>query len=240
MKTSGNTVLITGGSSGIGATLAKRLSDSGNSVIACGRNEEKLQELRAHSPKIKTRVCDIQDLDQIEALRDEIGAEVNLLINNAGILQDLSFCTDPDLEAQLREIEINLNGMLRILHAFLPAMRNHSEAAVVNVTSATAFIVEAKSPIYSATKAAQHALTLALRHQLKGTNIKVFELIPPLTDTPMAAHVEGIPKLSPAKVAEALIVGLEKERLEIAPGISSVARWMARIAPRFAFSQLNR
>ncbi|WP_299778428.1 SDR family NAD(P)-dependent oxidoreductase [uncultured Roseobacter sp.] len=240
MKTNNNTVLITGGSSGIGATLAKRLSELGNRVIVCARNEDRLAQIKSRIPSIQTKACDIQDLEQIEALKDDIGSEVNLLINNAGIVQELSLHANADLGAQIKEVDINLNGILRMLHVFLPSMQNHTTAAVVNVTSATAFIAESKAPIYSATKAAQHALTLALRHQLRDTQVKVFELIPPLTDTPMAAHVEGISKLSPDKVASALIAGLEKDQYEIAPGLSRAARLMSRVAPRFAFSQLNK
>lgn len=240
MRTDGHTILITGGSSGIGEVLAIHLHQAGNEIIVTGRNPEKLATLRAAHPQIETQICDIRDYGQVEALRDKVSDRVNILINNAAILQQVSFCDTIDLQVQLDEIDTNLNGTLKMIHAFLPSLRERDHAAIVNVTSALAFVTDAKSPIYSATKAAQHSLTLSLRHQLRGADVKVFELIPPLTDTPMAAHITDIPKLAPDKLAKALINGLARNKFEIAPGLSGPARLFARIAPKFTFEQMNK
>ncbi|MFK8034693.1 MAG: SDR family oxidoreductase [Hyphomicrobiales bacterium] len=239
MRIDNNTILITGGSSGIGEVLAVHLQEVGNTIIAVGRDPEKLAMLQTTYPQIETRVCDISNDDQVCELRDEFGGRVNILINNASIHQEVSLCNDSDLQSQLDQIDINLGGTLRMIHYFLPCLREKPTAAIVNVTSALAYVTEAKSPIYSATKAAQHSLTMSLRHQLAPSKIKVFELIPPLTDTPMAAHITNIPKLAPDKLAKALINGLKKDRIEIAPGLSGITRIMARLAPRFTFSKLN-
>lgn len=240
MRTNGHTILITGGSSGIGEVLAIHLQRAGNTVIVCARDPEKLALMQATHPKIETHVCDIRNAGQITALHKSVGNRVNILINNAGITQELSLCDGADLGKQIDEIDINLIGMLRMNHTFLPSLRDHPLAAIVNVTSALAYAADAKSPIYSATKAAQHSYTMSLRHQLRETSVKVFELIPPLTDTPMAAHVTGIPKLAPDKLAQALIKGLARDKIEIAPGLSGPTRIMSRIAPRFTFAQLNK
>jgi uncharacterized oxidoreductase len=240
MRINGNTILITGGSSGIGEVLATHLLDVGNTIIAVGRDPEKLEKLKAAHPEIETRICDICNDDQVHDLRNELGGRVNILINNASVHQELSFCDDADLQQQFDQISVNLNGTLRMIHNFLPSLRERPDAAIINVTSALAFVTDATSPIYSATKAAQHSLTLSLRHQLAATSVKVFELIPPLTDTPMAAHITNIPKLSPLKLANCLIDGLRKDKFEMAPGLSGVTRIMARIAPKFTFSKLNK
>lgn len=239
MHTTGNTILITGGSSGIGNALALRLHQLGNAVIVTGRDPRKLEKLRLAQPEIEVHVCDIRNDRHVEGLREKVAGRANILINNAAILQQLSLCEDADLQSQMDEIDTNLNGTLRMVHAFLPSLRRHDAAAIVNVSSALAFVADAGSPIYSATKAALHSLTQSLRHQLRGTNIKVFELIPPLTDTPMAAHAPDLPKLSPEKVVRALIAGLERDRFEITPGLSGVARNLSRLAPRLMFSKLN-
>lgn len=240
MRTNGHTILVTGGSSGIGEVLAIHLQRAGNTVIVCARDPKKLALMHAAHPKIETHVCDISNPDQINALYKSVGSRVSILINNAGITQELSLCDDADLDKQINEIDINLTGLLRMIHTFLPSLREHPQSAIVNVTSALAYAADAKSPIYSATKAAQHSLTMSLRHQLRDTSIKVFELVPPLTDTPMAAHVTGIPKLAPDKLAKALIKGMGLDQIEIAPGLSGPTRIMSRIAPRFTFAQLNK
>lgn len=240
MQTDKNTILISGGSSGIGAVLAICLQRAGNTVIVTGRDPEKLKILQAAHPEIEAHICDIRDNGQVEALRDKVADRVNILINNAAILHELSFCDTVDLQLQLDQVDTNLNGMLRMINAFLPALREREHAAIVNVTSALAFVTDAKSPIYSATKAAQHSLSLSLRHQLRGTSVKVFELIPPLTDTPMASHITDIPKLAPEKLAKAFIGGLARDKFEIAPGLSGPARLFSRIAPKFTFSKMNK
>lgn len=239
MRTTGHTILVTGGGSGIGRALALRLLRAGNTVIVTGRRGERLAELAAAHPEIETHICDICADDQVSGLARALGNRVSILINNAGVLEEQSLGDGADLSRQIAEVDINLNGMLRMIHAFAPSLRAQPEAAIVNVTSATAFVAEAKAPVYSATKAAQHALTMALRHQLRDSPVRVFELIPPLTDTPMAAHVTGIRKLSADRVAQALLDGLARDRVEIAPGLSRVARILARIAPRRAFALLN-
>lgn len=240
MKLQGHTVLVTGGTSGIGAAIAEAFHDLGNTVYVCARNPERLAAFSQKNPGIQTIECDIQHDMDVEQIRAQIEGNISVLVNNAGILQNLSFLQDADLVPKLVEVDINLCGMLRMIDAFLPDLAQKPGAAIVNVTSATAFIPEARAPIYSATKAAQHALTICLRHQLKSSGVMVVELIPPLTDTPMAASVEGIPKLSSARVATALIRGLRRNRTEIAPGIGRIARILARVSPAIAFSALNK
>ena len=239
MRLSGHMVLISGGSSGIGQALAEAFLAAGNEVVITGRNPAALARCKARAPALETAICDIQDPAQIAALAASYGGRVSVLINAAGVTERLSFTAAPDLPRALAEIDINLGGMLRMIDAFLPHLRARPEAALVNVSSALAFIADASHPVYSATKAAQHSLTQSLRHELRGGTVKVFELIPPLTDTPMAADVTNIPKMAPAAVAAALLAGMARDRYEIAPGLSRLTRAFARIAPAFAFAKLN-
>lgn len=241
MKTTGMTVLITGGSAGIGLALAKALKEAGNSVVICGRNPETLAQASADVPGIEAVECDLASEADVSALAEAYAERVSILVNNASILRPMELLSPPaSFVEQTEEVNINFIGTLRMLHAFLPALQAKPEAAIVNVTSATVFIPSAKEPIYCATKAAVHSLTRSLRHQLRETSIKVFELIPPVTDTQMVADVQDIPKLAPEKVAEALLQGMARDRYEITPGLSRAAKWMSRIAPNLGFNMLNR
>lgn len=240
MKTTDQTILVTGASSGIGAVLAAYLGREGNRIIACGRNEERLKHLAAQDDRISYQLCDLQNGEAIAELAREFGPRVDILINCAGMSQELSLVKEADIAAQLTEVDVNLNGILRMVHAFLPYMIGRGEVAIVNVSSAIAYVPDAARPIYSATKAGQHAYTQALRHQLADTNVRVFELLPPLTDTPMAETVTDVPKLAPEKLAELFIKGLQANRPEIAPGLAATVRLLSRLSPAFLFRKLNR
>lgn len=240
MKTTEMTVLITGGGAGIGLSLAKAFQQAGNEVIICGRNLDTLAKAAADVTGIEFAQCDIGSYDSVRALADEFAAQVNVLVNNASISKVIDFlASGSTFDERNEEVNINLAGTLCMLQLFLPSLQIQPQAAIVNVTSALAFIPSADRPIYCATKAALHSLSLSLRHQLRGTSIQVFELIPPLTDTPMAADVHGIPKLAPDKVAQALLEGMARDCLEITPGLTRATKWMSRIAPKFGFNQFN-
>lgn len=239
MNTADQTILLTGASSGIGAVLSTCLAEAGNRVIACGRRESPLQKLARKHNNISYRICDLQDNVAIEVLAAEVGPKIDILVNCAGICQELSLTDNTDLDAQLKEVDINLNGILRMVHAFLPHLQGRGETAIVNVSSAIAYVPDAARPIYSATKAGLHAYTRSLRHQLTGTNVRVFELLPPLTDTPMAEAVTDVPKLAPEKLAKVFIAGLQRNTFEITPGLTSIVRPLARLAPAFLFRKLN-
>ena len=240
MKLSGHTILITGGGSGIGLALAKTFLKAGNEVIIVGRDRAKLEAAVAQNPGLQLATCDIQNAASIAALCEQFRSRVNILINNAAISQAIVLTDQGSLERQVAEIEINLVGTIRMVNAFLPALTTKPVAAIVNVTSALAYVPSANSPVYSATKAALHSFTQSLRHQLRRTSVKVFELIPPLTDTPMAARMSGVPKLAPQVVVDALMAAMAKDELEITPGLTRAAKFMSRLAPRYAFSLLNK
>lgn len=186
MKTSGNTILITGGTSGIGRGLAEEFSRNGNTVITCGRREGRLRELTDQYQEIITTLCDVSVVEEREALFQwvvENYPDTNILINNAGIqlLGDLT--KEIDIGRVNKEIEINLIAPIHLTSLFAQHLRDKEEAAIINISSGLAFVPMAFMPIYCATKAAIHSITMSLRHQLKETSVKVFEIIPPSVDS---------------------------------------------------------
>src|SRR5437667_2968052 len=187
MKTSGNTILITGGSAGIGFEFASQLLARDNTVIATGRDEGKLREAKARLPKLHVVRSDVSRPADIESLRNAVLGEfprLNCLLNNAGIMRRINLHDGGvTLEGLTDEIDINLKGPIRMAKAFLPHLKNQDGAAIVNVSSGLAFVPLPISPVYCATKAGLHSFTLSLRVQLKNTRIKVFEIAPPATAT---------------------------------------------------------
>ncbi|WP_345947796.1 SDR family NAD(P)-dependent oxidoreductase [Mucilaginibacter sp. PAMB04274] len=186
MQLTHNTILITGGTSGIGLAFAKEFKSRENTVIICGRREDRLNEITVQHPGIITRVCDVADAQQREELVQWLVTnypDVNVLVNNAGI-QLLTDLTQPcDLERVRSEIETNLVAPIHLASLMAPHLRDKNGAAIINISSGLAFAPLAFMPVYCATKAAVHSISLSLRHQLKDTHIKVFEIAPPAVDT---------------------------------------------------------
>jgi uncharacterized oxidoreductase len=199
MKTESNTVLITGGASGIGFALAEKFLQAGNTVIACGRREAKLAEAKAKHPGLHTRACDVGDPKEREALHAWAIAEfpgLNVLINNAGIQQRVPLREPPAWEKLREELAVNLDAPIHLSALFVPHLLKQRDASIVNVTSGLAFSPLANVPVYSATKAALRSFTLSLRHQLAGTSVSVVEIIPPAVDTDLGGvglHAFGAP-----------------------------------------------
>lgn len=190
MKTTGNTILITGGTSGIGLAFAEEFLRLGNKVIICGRRENRLAEIQQKHPEIVTRVADVADSNDRENLASWVIGnypEVNVLINNAG-LQLLTDLTKPvDLNRVNSEIAINLVAPIHLSSLFTQHLSSKKEAAIINISSGLAFVPIAFMPVYCATKAAIHSITLSLRHQLRNTAVKVFEIAPPAVDTELGS-----------------------------------------------------
>jgi uncharacterized oxidoreductase len=250
VKLTGNTVLITGGSSGIGFELASQLIKLENKVIVTGRNQELLAATGQSLPGVHTIQSDVSDPMAIAELYRQVTADfddLNVLINNAGVMRniDLQNCGS-DLVDITREIDINLSGSIRMITQFLPHLKNQPSAAIVNVSSGLAFVPFTISPVYSATKAALHSFTQTLRIQLKNTNVKVFELAPPGTDTALFTGVFAGNENSTIKPMDVKVLvkhalsGIERDRFEIRPGVSNALKLMSRIAPEFMLKQLSK
>lgn len=196
MKMTGNTILMTGGGSGIGRALAHRFCDLGNDVIITGRRRAALDEAIAGRPRMRAELLDVEDP---EAIRDftrhlaATGSKINVLFNNAGIMPLEDISAPRDLADAKAVIETNLLGPIRMIDKLLPQLLGQPNPVIVNVTSGLAFQPTSRAPTYSATKAAMHSYTVSLRFALKG-RIEVIELAPPgvQTDlTPGQATREG-------------------------------------------------
>ncbi|HVC08419.1 MAG TPA: SDR family NAD(P)-dependent oxidoreductase [Elusimicrobiota bacterium] len=250
MKTSGNIVLVTGGSSGIGFEFAKQLVALGNTVIATGRDEEKLKKAKSQLPELHVIKSDVSDAAAIASLRDVVLSEfpaLNVLVNNAGIMRTINLHEDGvSLDELTREIDINLKGPMRMAKTFLPHLKKQDSAAIVNVSSGLAFTPLPTSPVYCATKAGLHSFTLSLRVQLKNTQVKVFEVAPPATETDLLADamknreaMKGVSVMKVQDMVAASIAGLAADKLEIRPGQSNQLKFMSRLAPGFILKQMS-
>ncbi|MFE6824848.1 SDR family oxidoreductase [Streptomyces sp. NPDC057690] len=184
MKTTGNTILVTGGTSGIGLGLALRLHEAGNKVIVAGRRKELLDEVTSGHRGIEALVLDLADPASIARARETVASahpELNVLVNNAGIMLRENLLDPADLRVAEEHVVVNLLGTIRMTYAFLPLLLGKEDAAVVNVTSALAFVPLPVTPTYSATKAALHSFSESLRVQLSGADagVQVIEVAPP-------------------------------------------------------------
>jgi uncharacterized oxidoreductase len=226
MELTNRTILITGGTSGIGLEFLKQLSKRGVSdIIITGRDNFKLEQVKLQFPGVHIIQSNVANVREIEALYRKVISKfpaVSLIINNAGIMRNLDLQdTRMDLENITQEIEINLSGTIRMVHQFLPHLKSLPSAAIVNVSSGLAFLPFPLSPIYSAAKAGIHAYTQVLRLQLKKTNVKVFELAPPSTDTPLQSAFSEIDMGSSVavmkvdKMVSEAIDGILKNKKEI-------------------------
>jgi len=246
MKLEKRTVLITGGSSGIGLELAKRLLERGNTVIVTGRDQQKLDAAKRALPEVHIFKSDVRDPDAIVALHAGVLAQfpaLDTLVNNAGIMRNLNLNRDRDLNDVSREIEINLSGPVRMIQQFLPHLLTRQSALILNVSSGLAFIPFPASPVYCATKAAIHSFTQSLRVQLNGTSVAVIELAPPAVETPLlrgefAEEMKNQKGMDVKILANRAISGIEAGELEIRPGLSNVLKAMSRIAPQFMLNQM--
>jgi uncharacterized oxidoreductase len=187
MKESGNHVVITGGTSGIGLALAEALCAAKNEVLITGRREKRLAEASGRIPGLRTFACDLSGAEGRRALHDHVRdsfPRVNVLINNAGIQRNVDFRNGPaDLESGENEIRINLEAPIFLTALFVPLLKGKENACVINVSSGLGFVPMVATPVYCATKAAMHSFSVTLRVQLAALGIKVLEVIPPAVDT---------------------------------------------------------
>lgn len=197
MELSNNTVLITGGTSGIGMALTERFLKSGNTVIICGRDPKKLDAMKEKYPGLHIKIADTgKEEDRIE-LWDwaiETFPDLNVLINNAGIQRKIDLLKGEPWKDTDQEIAINIGGVVHLSMLAIPHFQKKKSAVIANVSSGLAFVPLAHVPVYCATKAAVHSFTLSLRHQLRNTSVSVVEIIPPAVRTNLGgSHDFGEP-----------------------------------------------
>ncbi|HZF64328.1 MAG TPA: SDR family NAD(P)-dependent oxidoreductase [Chitinophagaceae bacterium] len=249
MQTTNNTILITGGSTGIGLAIAETFIREGNQVLICARRESKLLEAKQKNPNLHIRVCDIGNKSEREALYQWATSEfpnINMLINNAGIQKEIDFTTGAsNLNDDESEIEINFTACVHLSALFIPHfLKQKKECAIVNVTSGLAFIPLKIVPVYCATKAALHTFTVSLRSQLNKSNIHVFEIAPPIVKTELhreaKARKQSERGVSSSVVAEETLKAIKNNHHEKIVGQAKVLKGASRIAPNFFHTLLNK
>ena len=236
-------VLITGGSSGIGLELSHQLIARKNKVIICGRSLKKLQEAKAKLPELYIIQCDLSDVSQCDQLISQVKKEhpdLNILINNAAIVHRESFLGSMDSckKAEL-ELQVNLLAPLRLTEGLWSMLQSNSDPSIINVTTGLIYAPRADYPFYNATKSALHSFTQVLRRQTVGSGVKVIEVMFPAVDTPW--HQGQPPKIaiSPQQAVNEMLGGLEKGKDEIRVGGVNLLYLASRIAPQFAINKVN-
>jgi uncharacterized oxidoreductase len=244
MKLTGRTILITGGSAGIGLAFALKFLELGNTVIVTGRRQTALDEVKAKYPNLHTIQGDVAEPEQIAALAARVKAEfpkLDVLMNNAGIMLHKNLKVPAsDLDGLMAEVNINLGGVIRMTSAFIDIL-TANKGTVINVSSALAFVPLPSAPIYCATKSAVHSYTQSLRFQLEESGVEVIELMPPGVKTALAADLaegEGVTLITTDELIKQSFAALKAGKLEIRPGQSNLLALMRRLAPNFINRQL--
>src|SRR6266704_2699487 len=216
MKITGRTILITGGSAGIGLAFALKFLELGNQVIVTGRRQTVLDEVKAEYPRL------------------------DVLMNNAGIMLHKNLKVPAaDLDGLMAEMNINVGGVIRMTSALIDIL-TANRGTVINVSSGLAFVPLPPSPIYCATKAAIHSYTQSLRFQLEETGVEVIELMPPAVKTEMTTELGegGVKLITTDELVKQSFASLKTGALEIRPGQSKQLAFMRRLAPGFINRQL--
>ena len=249
MNLNENTVLITGGSSGIGFEMAKEFLAAKNKVIITGRNMDRLKKAKQKLGDVSTIQSDVSNPDSIKELYAQVSKDfpnLNVLVNNAGVMFTINL-QDHKLSASelTKEFDINVKGTIWMNDIFLPLLKKNNNAATVTVSSGLAFVPLPISPVYCATKAALHSYTLSLRAQLRNVDVKVFELAPPATETELLADfneedMKGISTMTVQAMVADFLKGFSNDKYEICPGQASQMKFMSRYFPGFLLKQMSK
>ena len=243
MRLTGRTILVTGGSAGIGLAIALKFLELGNEVIVTGRRQSALDAVKAQHPQLHTIQSDVADPDQISALAVQVRRDfpkLDVLVNNAGVGVAKNLA-DPggDLGGLMDEVDINIGGVIRTTSALIDLL-TANQGTVINVSSALAFVPVPAMPIYSATKAAVHSYTQSLRFQLEDSGVEVIELMPPAVRTNMTSEFDeaGISTITTDELVKQTFAALRAGKREIRPGQSNLLAFMRRVAPNLINRQL--
>ena len=233
----GRIVVITGATSGIGHEFAVRFAAEGATVIACGRNDTALRNLQERYSAIEVVHCDITEISDLDALKEFIQqryARVDMLVNNAGIMERIDFLNTPITDERIaNEIAVNLTAPILLTQRLLPLLRSGQNPLIMMITSGYALLPATHAPTYSATKAGLRSFTMALRRQLRGVGIRVVEVLPPLVDTPATRSVKQ-PKMPAASLVDTVLREISRGKDEILLGKVRFLPTFMRLAPSLA------
>ena len=243
MKLTDRTILITGGSAGIGLAFAAKFLELGNEVIVTGRRQQVLDAAKGQHPRLHTIRSDIADPQQIADLAARVKADfpaLDVLMNNAGVGSAMNLkAPASDLAALTSEVDINLGGVIRMTSALIDVL-TINRGTIINVSSGLAFVPLPSNAIYSATKAAVHSYTQSLRFQLENSGVEVIELMPPAVRTDLTDEFaeHGISMISTQELVKQSFAALRSGKPEIRPGSSQQLAFLRRLAPNLINRQL--
>lgn len=245
MNLKGKTILITGGTAGIGLEAAKQFMEIGAKVIITGRNQEKLDAAKKQHPNLIAIKSDAADANDAAALFNQVkeAGGIDILYNNAGVLTEasnLGIAADKHLKHAEYEMAVNYLGVIRLNNYFLDMLKSRKESAIINTTSILSYVPSNLEATYAASKVALRFYTETLRAhlQLLGSNVKVFELLPPVVATEMTA-ARNDKKLSTGQLVKRLIAGLKKDQYTIRAGDTKAVYIISRFFPKLAFNLVN-
>lgn len=244
MKTTQNTILITGGSAGIGFEIAKQFDQKGNHVIITGRNEDRLQKAAAQLKNVTAIACDVTSEEDVNRLVDKLYTDfpaLNILINNAGNAFYYKLEAEVNAFDKAREEMLtNYLSIIRLTEKLIPLLSKQENSAIVNVSSIVAFAPNHTLPTYAASKAALHSYTQSLRITLeRSSTTKVFELMPPLVNTDFSQAIGGANGIAPSVVADDLLNALENDEYEIHVGDTAQIYALSLSSPASALAAMN-
>jgi len=242
MKTTGNTILITGGSTGIGLSLAARFLKAGNKVLICGRRKDKLEEAKKAHPGLHTFVCDVSQPADRQALFAYAVREfpgTNVLFNNAGVMRFLRIDAPDAWNVAADELAANLAAPIQLSMLFADHLAKQRDAVIINTTSGLSHVPMAAAPVYCATKAALHSFTLSLRHQLAGKGIEVIEVCPPHVNTDLGAPGTNGAGMDLNAYIDSVMAGFAKGEEEITTGFSTMLSQSGPAEKKQLFDRMN-
>jgi len=245
MELKGKTILITGGTAGIGLEAAKQFLANGAKVIITGRNQEKLDEAKKSYPALTAIKSDVANADDARILFNKIRelGGIDVLYNNAGVMsgpRNMGIANDKHFELAKYEMDINYLGVIRLNNLFIEMLKSRKEGAVINTSSILSYVPLNLGPTYSASKAAMRFYTVSLRDHLNILNsrVKVFELLPPVVATSMTENLET-KGITPEKLVNALIAGIKQNRFTIRVGNTKLVYLINRLFPKMAYGLVN-
>lgn len=243
MTLSNQTILITGGTSGLGFEMAKQLIHQGNKVIVCARTPGGLAEAKQKLPQVEIFQCDISIEHERVKLLDWVSKKfpkLNIVINNAAIVHKANFFDDEDIYRKcVQEINTNFIAPVHLIKLLLPVVIQKPNAIIINITTGLVYVPRTCYPFYNSTKSALHSFTQVLRNQLQNKPVKIVEVLFPVVNTPW--HRGKVPQIaiSPVKAVDEMMAGLRTNKNEIRVGRVTLLFWLSRIAPAFAFRKIN-
>jgi uncharacterized oxidoreductase len=239
MIINGKTVMVTGGSSGIGLQIAKSFLASGARVMICGRDERQLEQVKAEQPAFRIYTVDLSDVEAVRRLINQVGIEVDIWVNNAGIFQQYNIVhSDKHFESLIAELQINFLAAVLCINEMMPYLLTKKEAAIVNITAGMVYVPLVMYPMYNASKAALHSYITSARVQLSGTNVRVIEIAPPMVQTKLTEGMAG-KKVAPTVIADAVLRALRGGRDNVLVGQVKMLVAMNKIFPRLMLRLLN-